>query len=299
MGRLVTKALRDGFVVPLPLSVHMLSAALGEDLPLSALPQPGDGWDGEFVGAAANFATKLRAKCTDVTDDEQRARIYKEESEMPGWAGEFLHREGAAAKCSFAVYAENCSFLEMGSNGVSLCDEGSDRDLDASCLDEFVELAAQWWLRDGIRPQVEAFRRGIEDVCSSPAIWAFEPEELRDLLCGCGANWSREELLEHLRPAGGYNKSSAPFVMLVEELACMPLDRRGRFVEFVTGCPRLPPSGLAAAQIKVVPLAEERDTLPRSHTCSNQLKLPQYSSAEVFARMFNMALDNAQGMADE
>eukprot|EP00913_Durusdinium_trenchii_P011761 g11047.t1 len=160
LGRLMAKALRDGFIVP---------AVLGADLPLDALPSPGDGWAGEFLGAAARFAEHRRSGCATLN------------AEQPGWAAKYLQAKGAAGEMTFHEYSQHCFFLETGSSGIEICEGGAERSLNAENLDEFVECAAQWWLRDGIMPQVEAFRRGVEDVCDSPAIWAFEAEELQEL----------------------------------------------------------------------------------------------------------------------
>ncbi|CAE8643122.1 unnamed protein product [Polarella glacialis] len=212
-----------------------------------------DGWAGEFVEEAAR---------------------------KTGWAAQYMKAEGSAGEISFAEYAEHCSFLETGSSGMELCEGGAERRLHIHDLEDFVECAAHWWLRDGILPQVEAFRLGVEDVCASNAIWAFEAEELQELLCGGSApQWTPQELKQHLRPRGGYSAASQPIALLVEELTRMAPDRRGQFLEFVTACPRLPHGGLAAAEIVIVP-AHPKGSLPRAHTCTNELQLPAFSSLE-------------------
>jgi len=296
LGRLMAKALRDGFVVPLPLCDHFFEAVLGQDLTLDALPQPGDGWAGEFVGAAAAFALELRGLCAACAGGaEERTRLRREEAERPGWAARWLRSTGAAGDTSFAQYSEHCAFLEMGVAGAELCDGGADRALDVECLEEFVECAAHWLLREGVAPQVQAFRQGVEDVCTSPAIWAFEASELRALLCGDRVKWTAEDLATHLRPRGGYATSSASVQMLIEELVRMAPDRRGQFLEFVTASPRLPPGGLAGAELVVVP-ASPKGSLPRAHTCTNELQLPAYDSREELSVRLAEAMDWALGM---
>eukprot|EP00927_Polykrikos_kofoidii_P029778 TRINITY_DN25688_c0_g1_i1.p1 TRINITY_DN25688_c0_g1~~TRINITY_DN25688_c0_g1_i1.p1 ORF type:complete len:988 (-),score=153.37 TRINITY_DN25688_c0_g1_i1:323-2962(-) len=295
VGRVIAKALRDGFVVPLPLSETFLAAVLGEEVPLTGLPQPGDGWEGEVVGAMARFAVSLRAMGANITDDEDRARMRVEETKKPAWARRFMKVD---AEASFETYAQACVFCETGAGGTELVDGGTNRSVDISNLDEFVERAADWWLRTGIQPQVDAFRSGIEDVCISPAIWAFEAHELRDLLCGSGTNWTRDDLIANLQLSGGTSKEGRSFAMLVDELDRMPFHRRGPFVEFVTGCSRLPPGGLASAGIKVVWLSAERNTLPRSHTCTNELHLPEYDTPELLSEKLALAMDGSKGMYD-
>jgi len=283
----MAKALRDGFIVPLAICSHFFEALLGEDLPLEALPSPGDGWCGEFIGAAARFAMDLRSQ-TEVN--------LSEEAKRSGWAARYMKVTGPAGEDSFEEYASHCSFLETGSSGMELCEGGSERSLRVENLEDFVECAAQWWLRDGIAPQVEAFRLGVEDVCASPAIWAFEGVELQELLCGAAAPlWTEKELKQHLKPRGGYNAASAPITMLIEELVKMPLETRGRFLEFVTACPRLPQGGIASAEIVIVP-AYPKGSLPRAHTCTNELQLPAFESAEELSGKLFEAMACAQGM---
>lgn len=292
----MAKALRDSFIVPLPVCPQFFEAVLGGDLPLAALPQPGDGWAGEFVGAAAAFAVDLRRRFADLAPEE-RTRARAEEALRPGWAGRCLRAEnGASGDLSFASYAEICAFTETGLGGMELCRGGAERSLSIDSLDEFVECAAQWWLRDGVAPQVAAFRRGVEDVCASPAVWAFEAHELRELFCGeDSAAWSKEDLAKHLRPRGGYQTSSGPVALLIEELVRFSPLRRRQFLEFVTACPRLPHGGFAATEIVIVP-AHPKGSLPRAHTCTNELQLPAYESLEELSSKLAEAMEGANGM---
>jgi len=298
MGRLMAKALRDGFVVPLPLSCHFFSSVLGEDLPLTALPRPGDGCVGEFVGAAAQFADELRRRFAGL-DVQARVVAYREETQKPGWGKQYMRSGGdTTQEWSFQQYVEACGITvcESGVGGQELCEGGSERPVDASTLDEFVESAAWWHLRDGIMPQVSAFRRGVEDVCETSAVWAFEPAELSALFCGGHVEWTREELQQHLRPRGGLE--ARDLEMLICVLDRMKPERREDFLEFVTACPRLPPAGLAALELTVAP-AQPPGSLPRSRTCTKELRLPRYESVDHLEKQLVTAMDSAVGLYDD
>lgn len=288
LGRLMAKALRDGFIVPVALCPHFFEAVLGADLPLEALPSPGDGWSGEFLGAAARFARDRRAARAAGAEPSSCGSCE------PGWAAKYVQAKGAAGEMSFDEYSQHCFFLETGASGMEICEGGAERALSIANLDDFVECAAQWWLRDGIIPQVEAFRLGVEDVCDSTAIWAFEAEELQELMCGAKApQWTEKDLKQHLKFRGGSNTGSP--LLLIEELVRMTPERKSQFLEFVTACPRLPHGGLAAAEIAVVP-AQPKGSLPRAHTCTNELQLPSYDSLEELSAKLREAMDNARGM---
>ncbi|CAK9007444.1 unnamed protein product [Durusdinium trenchii] len=75
----------------------------------------------------------------------------------------------------------------------------------------------------------------------------------------------------------------------------MAPDRKAQFLEFVTACPRLPHGGLAAAEIAVV-AAQPKGSLPRAHTCTNELQLPSYNSLEELSAKLLEAIENARGM---
>merc|ERR1719299_154686 len=61
LGRLMAKALREGFLVPLALSRDVFQLLQGERLTRKSLPRPGDQWNGEVVGALAQFAEDVAA----------------------------------------------------------------------------------------------------------------------------------------------------------------------------------------------------------------------------------------------
>lgn len=103
--------------------------------------------------------------------------------------------------------------------------------------------------------QAAAFREGLEDLCSSPAILLtpFALPELQTILCGTStiAPWSEAELRSALQPAAPYTREAAPYALLVEELMRFGEGERAKFLAFVTACPHLPPSGLKALAISV------------------------------------------------
>jgi hypothetical protein len=297
----MAKALRDGFIVPLHLCSHFFAAVLKEDMPLSALPQPQDGWDGGIVGALANFAVELRSQLAKAeAEGKSRESVLQEAACQPGWPARWMKDSSEASKeLSFKQYVEgNIFFLALGNNGAELCEDGEHCAVTIENLEAFVEAAARWWLRDGIAPQVAAFREGVADVCTSSAIWAFEASELRVLFCGSDrVEWTAEELRKHLRPRNGYTSTSAPVEMLVAELVKLPAQRRAHFLEFVTACPRLPQGGLAAAEITIIPL-QPKGSFPLARTCTKELSLPEYDTPEQLTTKLLEALDGAKGLYD-
>ena len=80
-----------------------------------------------------------------------------------------------------------------------------------------------------------------------------------------------------------------------------PDDRRS-FLQFVSGCPRLPFGGFKGLNppLTVVRKTTESnrkpdDYLPSVMTCVNYLKLPEYSSVDVMHERFRLAMKEGSG----
>ena len=106
--------------------------------------------------------------------------------------------------------------------------------LTVETVEEFVLLASSFWLRDGVEPQVVAFRKGLYDVLGHGVVllWAFAPAKLQRISCGeAKVIWSDKELMDHIQVGGGYNPEDEQIVWLREELGSMQQQQRSRFLE--------------------------------------------------------------------
>jgi hypothetical protein len=292
LGRLMAKALREGFVVPLPLTAAFFQQVLGGNIdPQSALPRPGDGVVGSFLGACA----ALVADASQGPDGHLR-----ELASDPEWSRKYMQPPGEEPipATSFETYASAASFVETGTSGEELCEDGENRTVTVENVEEFVRLASHFWVETGVQRQLVAFRCGLYDVLGSGAIalWAFSPAELRRLFCGEDeVIWTEKELTEHLHSGGGFSQDSLQLRWLREELVEMPQLKRAKFLEFVTSCPRLPPGGLKELQMSIHPDMDKVTGLPRSRACAHRLFLPKYASREELARQLNEAILSSGG----
>lgn len=191
-------------------------------------------------------------------------------------------------------------------SGTELVRGGSSMDITLENLSEYTEAVLHLWLNTGITRQVEAFRRGLNDVIRLDTLRLFDAHELLDLIRGStDVDWDRELLLSSIQPGHGYDATSGPFLNLIDTLDNMsPLERR-EFLLFATGCPSLPPGGLAKLspsfevvrrQISTTQRAD--DALPFARTCTNTLHLPSYSTKDRLAERLNFAVQNSKGIID-
>uniref|UniRef100_A0A1I7ZIA5 E3 ubiquitin-protein ligase n=1 Tax=Steinernema glaseri TaxID=37863 RepID=A0A1I7ZIA5_9BILA len=163
---------------------------------------------------------------------------------------------------------------------------------------EYLEACLRFYLNDGIKAQVLAFREGFDLVFQLSSLRSFTPAELQTLLFGeqC-PEWSREDLLKFTEPKLGYTKDSPGFLRFVDVLVDMNASERKAFLQFTTGCSSLPPGGLANLhpRLTVVRKVDSDDgTYPSVNTCVHYLKLPEYSNKEILRERL-LAATNEKG----
>jgi hypothetical protein len=101
-------------------------------------------------------------------------------------------------------------------------------------------------------------------------------------------------------PKHGYTHDSAPLLLLCKALARMKPESRRAFLRFATGCPHLPPGGLASMHppITVMRRSESDTDLTTASTCFRYVKLPAYSSLEVLEARLQYSVANSEGLID-
>jgi len=306
LGRLMGHALREGFIVSLPLTEEFFALVLGESLGQAQLPHPGSGLAGEMLGGFAEFAAELaqgeQQGKGEAWRKEQAARedfVSRFLSAGSGGIGAHTKEEVSPThKLSFDEYMKllGVSFLETGLSGSPLCAGGENLPVTIDNLGEFLVQATRFWFDTGVRQQVEAFRAGLNEILPVECLAAFRPSELRIMFCGEDrVEWDERSLLAHLRPAGGLSGSSELYTHLVAVLLDMDQADRARFLDFVSSCPRLPPGGIANFNLDIFPDPSSRKGFPRSRACANQLYLPPYSSKEELRERLVEAMHSSAG----
>ncbi|PAV67973.1 hypothetical protein WR25_23345 isoform F [Diploscapter pachys] len=261
MGRLMGQALVDSRMLDLPLSpifLHWLSAEKPSHLSLSHLEQ----LDPHLYTSLRNLS---------LTDEIEF---------------EFLE-----------TY-----FTMPGDESFELMKGGKNKAVNKQNALQFIKLVSHWRLYEGVNREMEAVRRGFSQVVSPSLLSVFLPEELDELFCGSSdyseKTWSQSAIAQAIKPDHGYNHDSDQIKWLAQMLSSFGKEQQRNFVQFVTGSPRLPVGGLRALN---PPLTVVRKSgggahgpvdheLPSAMTCYNYLKVPAYSSYEVFCERFQVAL---------
>jgi len=159
---------------------------------------------------------------------------------------------------------------------------------------EFVDLYIKYFLEDSISRQYDAFQKGFQYLCNSPAFKLFRPEELE--LSVCGSPILDFEALEKATIyENGYSKDHQVIKWFWDLVHHLPLQQQKCLLFFATGSDRAPIGGLGKLGLVIVRHGADSDRLPQSHTCFNHLMLPEYSSKDKLETMLLLAVNNAEG----
>ena len=123
---------------------------------------------------------------------------------------------------------------------------------------------------------------------------AFSPAEFELLV-----NGRREIDVDEVRAyaifQGGIDGEAPLALWLWQALREITPDERGRVLAFVTGSDRVPLDGYDPPFNVTLGSDMAKNSLPKSHTCFNQIVLPQYSSYEALKEKLLFAVENTDG----
>lgn len=241
IGRLFAAAMRDGFMFPLPLSASFLKlvqkgpdpstqnvasslslAAVASDTILTTgdLPRPG------FLGGEVYAAEFHVCRALDRLDSaspplsrHELKRRYEEIATDKSFARVAL---GKSYDCSFEEYFQDRVFVDpldpgQGDDAVPLCPKGYAKPVTVYNVREWVALAKNFVLHDGVIAQALAFRRGVEDFFSPDYLSVFTAEELQRDVCGLGDrvdDWDESAVRKIFKLDGKFKLRSVTFTVL-------------------------------------------------------------------------------------
>ncbi|XP_020214843.1 E3 ubiquitin-protein ligase UPL3 [Cajanus cajan] len=293
LGRVMAKALQDGRLLDLPLSMALYKLILGQELDLHDILFI----DAELGKTLQEFnALVCRKRYIESIGGSDTDTIAN------------LHFRGAPIEdicLDFTLPGYPDYILKPG-----------DKIVDINNLEEYISMVVDATVKTGIMRQMEGFRAGFNQVFDISSLQIFTPQELDYLLCGRRELWKTETLADHIKFDHGYTAKSPAIVNLLEIMGEFTPEQQRAFCQFVTGAPRLPPGGLAVLNPKLTivrklsssaanvssngngPSESADDDLPSVMTCANYLKLPPYSTKEIMYKKLLYAINEGQGSFD-
>ncbi|CAI9781993.1 unnamed protein product [Fraxinus pennsylvanica] len=289
LGRVMAKALQDGRLLDLPLSVAFNKLVLGQELDLH-----------DIISFDAELGNTLQ---------EMHAIVCRKQylESMGSHSLDDLRFHGASIEelcLDFTLPGYPEYVLKPGDKNVDICS-----------LEDYISLVVDATVVTGVLRQMEAFRSGFNQVFDISTLQIFSPTELDYLLCGRRELWKAETLVDHIKFDHGYTAKSPAIIYLLEIMGEFTPEQQQAFCQFVTGAPRLPPGGLAVLNPKLTIVRKHSSTgntthngsgqsesadddLPSVMTCANYLKLPPYSSKEIMYKKLLYAINEGQGSFD-
>jgi hypothetical protein len=164
--------------------------------------------------------------------------------------------------------------------------------IDFNNKDEFVELYINWFFNESIKEFYEYFEIGFYKIFDKKLSKILSPQELELIICGT-QNLDFNEL-QKVAKYEGYESDSITIKDLWEILMELNEEEKKKFLFFVTGCDRAPIDGLATLPF-VISRNANVDDLPSSHTCFNNLILPDYQEKEFMKNKLMIALNYSEG----
>mmetsp|Transcript_10767 Transcript_10767/g.28795 ORF Transcript_10767/g.28795 Transcript_10767/m.28795 type:complete len:1777 (+) Transcript_10767:55-5385(+) len=180
---------------------------------------------------------------------------------------------------------------------------GNEKAVTAANVESYVRSVSHFVLHEGVKLQAQAFVKGFSSVLNITSLLTFTANELEVLFCGPEyENWDAAFLVKSTICDHGYSHSSPVIGYLFQFLSELNGEEERAFLRFITGTPRLPIGGLAALQPRLTIVkrtldhgGKADDCLPTVMTCSNYLKLPEYSNYDVLRTRFMYAMSEGQG----
>ncbi|KAI4146828.1 MAG: hypothetical protein LQ341_001971 [Variospora aurantia] len=160
---------------------------------------------------------------------------------------------------------------------------------------EYVQRVVEYRLTGSVQTQLEKFLGGFHDIVSPELIAIFNEQELELLISGLPDidvdDWKNNSEYHN------YSASSSQIVWFWRAVRSFDKEERAKLLQFVTGTSKVPLNGFSQlegmngfSRFNIHRDYGNKDRLPSSHTCFNQLDLPEYDSYEQLRQQVYTAM---------
>ncbi|KAH7826893.1 putative E3 ubiquitin-protein ligase Itchy [Monocercomonoides exilis] len=190
--------------------------------------------------------------------------------------------------------ATTMEFGEM--KEIDLIENGRNIDVTKENKNLFIQLKTQYLLEGQVKEQMEQVKFGFNELIPPELVADFSLTEMEQLLCGSVVidmkDWKKNTNYSM------YTESSPQVVWFWNILDSMTNEERMGVFQFVTGTTKIPQGGFAnligsngPRKFLINKLPRSTDHLPSSHTCFNQLDLPEYGSQAELEEKLKKAIE--------
>ncbi|RAO65801.1 uncharacterized protein BHQ10_001813 [Talaromyces amestolkiae] len=151
--------------------------------------------------------------------------------------------------------------------------------------EEYVQRVVEYKLAGSVKEQLENFLKGFHDIIPPDLISIFNEQELELLISGLPEidvdDWKNNTEYHN------YSASSQQIQWFWRAVRSFDKEERAKLLQFVTGTSKVPLNGFKElegmngfSRFNIHRDYGNKERLPSSHTCFNQLDLPEYESYE-------------------
>ncbi|KAK6441326.1 E3 ubiquitin-protein ligase tom1 [Oleoguttula sp. CCFEE 5521] len=160
---------------------------------------------------------------------------------------------------------------------------------------EYVRLVVEHRLIKSVEGQLDAFLGGFHDIIPAELVSIFNEQELELLISGLPEidvdDWKNNTEYHN------YQATSPQIQWLWRAIKSFDPEERAKLLQFVTGTSKVPLNGFKElegmngfAKFNIHRDYSSKEKLPTSHTCFNQLDLPEYESYEHLRQQLYTAI---------
>ncbi|KAG6010263.1 hypothetical protein E4U21_007312 [Claviceps maximensis] len=160
---------------------------------------------------------------------------------------------------------------------------------------EFVRLVVEHRLLASVTDQMESFLKGFHEIIPAELISIFNEQELELLISGLPDidvdDWKSNTEYQN------YTPSSQQIQWFWRAVRSFDKEERAKLLQFVTGTSKVPLNGFkelegmnGVSRFNIHRDYGDKNRLPSSHTCFNQLDIPEYESYDMLRAQLYKAI---------
>jgi len=180
-------------------------------------------------------------------------------------------------------------------NVVDLIPNGRDIPVTDENKHDYVRLVVEHKLLASVKEQMEHFLKGFHEIIPAELISIFDEQELELLISGLPDidvdDWKSNTEYHN------YSLSSPQIQWFWRAVRSFDKEERAKLLQFVTGTSKVPLNGFKELEgmngvnrFNIHRDYGNKDRLPTSHTCFNQLDIPEYDSYDILRSQIMKAI---------
>ncbi|KAJ4356260.1 E3 ubiquitin-protein ligase tom1 [Didymosphaeria variabile] len=192
---------------------------------------------------------------------------------------------------TFSVETERFGETEV----VDLIENGRNIPLTEENKHDYVRLVTEYRLTGAVQEQLEHFLKGFHDIIPSDLVSIFSEQELELLISGLPdiniEDWKANTEYSN------YTQNSPQIHWFWRAVRSFDKEEQAKLLQFVTGTSKVPLNGFKElegmngfSKFNIHRDYGSKDRLPSSHTCFNQLDLPEYDDYESLKKALYTAM---------